>query len=170
MSFRWNNNLRRIIWLYLIQSGQWNRPLMKWNRHLMKSNHINGVKWFALCLHVTNDSHSLKKAKKKKKKNNLLIVITNFYAYFRAIPLGPIDFGVCLHVTFFFSNLFTYKPHIVWCRFNVFDACWSFIFQWEISKWDNNEWYYSRYFKPLWSNVITRCLDFLAIDRKRPIK
>ena len=41
--------------------------LMKWNRHLMKSYHIIGVKWTTLCLHVTNDSRSLKRHNEGKK-------------------------------------------------------------------------------------------------------
>ena len=42
----------------------------------MKSNHIIGVKWSPLCLHVTNDSCSLKMHDEGKKK--FLAVITHF--------------------------------------------------------------------------------------------
>ena len=45
-------------WLYLMQIQYC--TLFKWNSDLIKSNHIIGVKWCAPCLHVTNDSSSLK--------------------------------------------------------------------------------------------------------------
>ena len=59
-------------WLYLMPFKKWNRPPMNWNRQLMKSNHIIGVNWSTLCLHVTNDSRSLKWHNVCKKRFSLL--------------------------------------------------------------------------------------------------
>ena len=79
--------------------------LMKWNRHLMKSNLIIGVKWPALCLHVTNHSRSHKRHNEGKK---FWVVIINFlpileqchliilivvYAFMRHCSLQ-----ICLHI------------------------------------------------------------------------